>query len=108
MRRAEISAHGVPAAQLDELTRNKSFRLTYRRDYEGPPVSLALPVRTEPYDFEEFPPFLDGLLLEGVQLEALLRQAKLDADDYLGQLITVGNDLVGALTVSAIDQAYEA
>jgi serine/threonine-protein kinase HipA len=58
-----------------------------------------MPVRPEPYRFNGFPPFFDGLLPEGFQLEALLRQAKLDRHDYLGQLLQVGSDMVGSVTV---------
>jgi len=35
-------------------------------------------------------------------LEALLKVLKLDADDYLGQLLILGEDLVGAVTVREI------
>jgi len=59
-----------------------------------------MPVREEPYRFDRFPPFFDGLLPEGWQLEALLRQAKLDRFDFMGQLRIVGHDAVGAVTVS--------
>jgi len=38
-------------------------------------------------------------LFEGIQLEALLSKFKIDADDYLSQIILVGEDLVGAITV---------
>ena len=58
-----------------------------------------MPVREEPYRFNEFPPFFDGLLPEGFQLEALLRQKKLDRDDKFGQLLIVGADTVGAVTI---------
>ena len=62
-------------------------------------MSLTLPVRPAPYEFETFPAFFDGLLPEGLNLEALLKLAKLDAGDCFGQLVTVGGDLVGAVTV---------
>ncbi len=56
-------------------------------------------VRTEPYQYEEFPPVFEGLLPEGVQLDALLRQKKIDRNDLFAQLIAVGEDLVGSITV---------
>ncbi|MFO7654459.1 MAG: HipA N-terminal domain-containing protein [Candidatus Krumholzibacteriia bacterium] len=103
MREASVRVHGEIAAVLAEVERGHRYVLRYVDDYTGPPVSLALPVRPEPYAFDEFPPFFDGLLPEGSQLEALLRRAKLDADDHLGQLLAVGGDLVGAVTVSALE-----
>lgn len=99
MRSATALLHGRPAGTLTEIARNRSYRFKYRPDYEGPPVSLTLPLRSDPYEFDRFPPFFDGLLPEGAQLEALLRTAKIDRDDPMRQLLTVGGDLVGAVTV---------
>ncbi|MQY80452.1 MAG: toxin HipA, partial [Bacteroidetes bacterium] len=56
------------------------------------------------FEFDEFPPFFDGLLPEGFQLEALLKQKKIDRDDLFIQLITVGEDLVGAVTIKESDE----
>ena len=97
MRLANVFVHGLAAATLAE--QEGGFALSYRTGYEGAPVSLALPLRAEAYRFESFPAFFDGLLPEGWQLEALLRSAKLDRDDLFGQLLSVGEDPVGAVTV---------
>lgn len=99
MREALVLVHGRPAAMLHESEDRRRYVLAYDEGYVGPPVSLALPVCPEPHSFDGFPPFFDGLLPEGAQLEALLRAAKLDRRDLLGQLLTVGRDLVGAVTV---------
>ena len=104
MRRARILVHGEAAGILEELERNGKCRFFYLEGYSGPPASLTLPVVAEPYKFEGFPAFLDGLLPEGVQLEALLRQRKIDAHDYFGQLVAVGADLVGAVTVEPLPE----
>lgn len=99
MREARVLVHGRPAARLTEDAARRRYELAYDPGYDGPPVSLALPRRGEPYVFEGFPPFFDGLLPEGAQLEALLRASKLDRNDLLGQLLAVGRDLVGAVSV---------
>ncbi len=99
MRTADVLAHGRPAGRLTEEDPGRAYAFTYAPGYDGPPVSLTLPVRPEPYRFDRFPPFFDGLLPEGWQLEALLRRAKLDRHDRMGQLLTVGADTVGAVTV---------
>jgi serine/threonine-protein kinase HipA len=101
MRRAQVRVNDKPAGMLTQ--HESGYAFAYDDDYEGPPVSLTMPVRKEPFEFDEFPPFFDGLLPEGAQLEALLRQAKLDRGDYLGQLVTVGQDLVGNVTVYPIE-----
>ena len=84
------------------------YAFSYEPGYESTPVSLTMPVRSEPYRFEQFPPFFDGLLPEGWQLEALLKHRKLDRTDYMGQLLAVGGDTVGAVTVVQSDTPAEA
>ena len=97
MRSARVLMHGTLAGRLREEEGGYAF--AYEPDYSGPPISLTLPLRPEPYRFDHFPPFFDGLLPEGWQLEALLRQAKLDRSDLFGQLLAVGEDPVGAASV---------
>jgi len=108
MRRARILVHGSPAALLEEAEAHTSYRLTYLATYDGPPVSLTLPVRTEPYTFTVFPAFFDGLLPEGPQLEGLLRIRKIDRRDLFAQLVAVGGDVVGCVTVEGLDDGEDA
>jgi len=100
-----VFVHGELAAILEEHERGSGYLLQYQADYRGEPVSLTLPVQSTPYTFKRFPPFLDGLLPEGVMLDALLRQKKIDRTDLFSQLLAVGEDLVGAITVQEEDKA---
>lgn len=100
-RRAEICQNGKSAGFLEE-TSDGRWSFTYRDDYSGPPVSLTMPVHRRAFQFTEFPAVFDGLLPEGPQLEALLRKHKIDRHDAFSQLVTVGADLVGSLTVSNV------
>jgi serine/threonine-protein kinase HipA len=102
-RRAAIFQQGRLAGHL-RSTGPVSWAFAYAGGYDGPPVSLTLPVRAEPYDFPEFPAFLEGLLPEGPQLEALLRKHKIDRHDAFRQIVTVGEDLVGSLTVRELPE----
>ena len=61
-----------------------------------------MPVEQKEFEFNEFPPFFDGLLPEGIMLESLLKQKKIDKTDYFSQLIAVGADMVGAVTVEEV------
>ncbi len=99
MRQVDVFVHGKSAGLLQEMEKGKHYRFTYHPGYAGPPVSLTMPVRTEGYSFDRFPPFFDGLLPEGIQLEGLLRVRKIDASDLFSQLAAVGEDMVGAVTV---------
>lgn len=92
-----VCMHNIPCGILSEDQGKYSF--VYKADYQGIPISLRLPIQTEPYYWDHFPPFFDGLLPEGIQLEALLRIQKIDQRDYMSQLLAVGGDMVGAVTV---------
>jgi serine/threonine-protein kinase HipA len=104
MRKARVYNFGIPAGELIEIDRGKKYRFIYFEDYNGPPVSLTMPTKQREYEFNEFPPFFDGLLPEGVQLEALIRQMKIDKHDFFTQLTHVGKDLVGSVTVEEIKE----
>lgn len=99
MRKAEVLMHGLSAGVLEELEHGKRYRFAYLENYQGPPISLTMPADKKEFVFKEFPPFFDGLLPEGVLLEGLLKQRKIDRHDYFSQIAAVGNDLVGAVTV---------
>ena len=99
MRRVEVSMHGIPAGILEEIEVGRKYRFTYLENYQGPAVSLTMPVEEREFIFDRFPPYFDGLLPEGLLLEGLLKHRKIDKYDYLSQLIAVGNELVGAVTV---------
>jgi serine/threonine-protein kinase HipA len=98
MRRAKVYMHGIPAGLLEELADGRNWQFTYFPDYEGPQISLTMPVGEGRFFFNRFPPFFEGLLPEGVMLEGMLRRLKIDRDDYFSQLMATGQDLVGAVT----------
>ncbi len=101
MRKANVFVNDVLAGELQELVQGKHYRFEYLKDYTGPSVSLEMPTEQLTYDYDRFPPFFEGLLPEGIMLEGLLRQTKLDRDDLMGQLIAVGKNLVGNVTIEA-------
>ena len=96
--------HNVAAGVLTE-ERPDRYVFRYHDAYTGPAISLTMPLRKEPYVFNEFPPFFEGLLPEGGQLMGLLSIRKIDQDDYFQQLVATGGDLVGAVTVAPLDHA---
>ena len=101
MKKAYVFVSAIKAGILEELQVGK-YKFTYLDDYSGAPVSLTMPLINQVYEFDAFPPFFEGLLPEGAMLEALLRKYKLDRHDYFGQLIIVGQDVVGAVTLEGI------
>jgi serine/threonine-protein kinase HipA len=102
MRSAKILVSGLEAGILNELDFGKKYRFDYLNSYSGTPVSLTMPLSQLVYEFDSFPPFFDGLLPEGYQLDGLLKFGKIDRNDLFSQLVAVGDDLVGNVTVEEI------
>lgn len=101
MNEARVLVNGIFAGILEKVDENK-YIFVYTEDYQGSPVSLTMPIKNKKYEYEKFPPFFEGLLPEGEMLEALLRKCKLDKKDYFGQLLMVGQDVVGAVTIEEV------
>ena len=102
MRKARVFFDRLPAGVLTEDQGRYVFE--YSPDYKGPSISRTMPREKRCFQFHSFPPFFDGLLPEGVNLEVFLKKTKLDRNDYFAQLLAVGRDLVGAVTVEKWDE----
>ena len=99
MRTASVFVDDQDTGILTELEFGKRFRFQYKEGYSGFPVSVTMPVSHSVYEFDSFPYFFDGLLPEGYQLEGLLKFGKIDRNDLFSQLMAVGNDLIGNVSV---------
>ena len=104
MRKANVYMHGERAGMLIEDKKNEKYRFIYDEEYDGQPISVTMPVEKKEFQYEQFPPFFEGLLPEGVNLEMLLRTKKIDRDDAFSQLMAVGEDTVGAVTVREVKE----
>lgn len=63
-------------------------------------VSLAMPIRPEPYEGDRVLPWLMNLLPEGEPLRAMTRALGAAPEDVLGLIARTGNDLAGALSIA--------
>jgi len=102
MRRAKVYVKVIEAGSLTEIEKGKDYLFEYLDEYKGLEVSRTMPVKAKSFKFDRFPPFFDGLLPEGFQLEGLLKIKKIDRNDYFSQLMAVGGDMVGVVTVKEI------
>lgn len=101
IKKAKIFVNKVLAGMLYEVEKGKKYRFTYLDNYRGASVSLEMPLTQKTYEYDKFPPFFDGILPEGIMLDSLLRSEKIDRYDYLSQLIAVGKNVVGNVTIEA-------
>ena len=104
MRKAKVFVNEREAGILTEIKFGDKYVFEYREGYSGIPVSLTMPVSDMVYEFSSFPPFFEGLLPEGFQLEGLLKFGKVDRNDLFTQLLAVGDDMVGNITVKEVPE----
>jgi len=104
MRKAKVYVKGKEAGTLTEIVQGKEYLFEYLDNYKGLVVSRTMPTKEKGYKFNCFPPFFDGFLPEGTQLDGLLKLRKIDKYDYFSQLVAVGKDMVGAVTVMEAEE----
>lgn len=102
MRTAIVFVHKNRAGVLSEISPTEYY-FEYDDIYKGDSVSLTMPINQRKYCYNSFPPFFDGLLPEGFMLESLLKNSSIKPNDYFSQLIAVGGNLVGAITVELME-----
>ena len=99
MRKARVYVNGKDAGILCEVERGAAYTFEYHDAYAGLEVSRTMLSSRRKYTYDKFPPFFEGLLPEGIQLDGLLKLQKIDRNDLFSQLMAVGEDLVGVVTV---------
>lgn len=101
MRSAEVHLHGQLAGYLRQ--NEDGFTFTYTPQHVQAalvqPVSLTLPVRTQPYVERVLFPFFDGLIPEGWLLDVAERNWKLNPRDRMGLLLACCQDCIGAVSI---------
>ncbi|MEH6823999.1 MAG: HipA N-terminal domain-containing protein [Motiliproteus sp.] len=102
-RKAAIYYNGLLAGQLTEET--DSFEFTYSAEYlaGGTPISFQLPLQEAAFTSPVLPAFFENLVSEGWLLKLQAQQQKIDKNDRFGLLLNNGADLVGAVTIQAIE-----
>jgi serine/threonine-protein kinase HipA len=98
----DVYMHGVIAGLLERRSQAR-LRFTYDEDWvaeERPPLSLSLPVRSQPYDHDDCSPFFEGLLPEGDFLKAIARTLHVSATNPFQLLTELGGECAGAISVA--------
>ena len=73
----------------------------------GVPISISLPLRTEPFNPKETRNYFDGLLPEGFMRRTIAGNIHAGEDDYIAILKELGKECLGAITFqSAVKIRY--
>jgi serine/threonine-protein kinase HipA len=98
----DVYMHGAIAGILERRSQAR-LRFTYDEDWVAearPPLSLSLPVRSQPFDHDECSPFFEGLLPEGDFLKAIARTLHVSATNPFQLLNELGGECAGAISVA--------
>jgi len=100
-RNAVVRLDGERVGMLTEEDRTVGFRYdkTWLQNANAVPISLTLPLRSEPYVTPGLHPFFENLLPEGWLLEISTSKLKISKDDAFGLLVATCADYVGAVEV---------
>lgn len=103
MRRCKVFVHDIEAGTLQEND-TKEYVFTYKENYQGEPVCLAMPVRKEPYRSNHLFPYFFNMLSEGSNRQVQSMLYHIDENDDFGiMLATAQNDTIGAVTVKPME-----
>jgi serine/threonine-protein kinase HipA len=102
VRAGRVSLNGARVGRIDET--ETGTRFVYDPDWlargDSVPISLALPLRAEPYESKGLLPFFENLLPEGWLLEIATSKLKIPKDDAFGLLLATCADCVGAVEIA--------
>ena len=70
---------------------------------DAQPISKTLPLSKDQYFSNSLFPFFDGLIPEGWLLEIAISKWKLKRNDRFGLLLTVCEDVIGAVSVKGVN-----
>ena len=80
-----------------------AYHEAYLKNEKAKPLSLSLPIRTEPYKSDKLFPFFEGLLSEGWLRKIQAETQKIDERDSFRLLIENGKDLIGAVSIERVE-----
>ncbi len=105
MKQAGIYLNKTLAGILTEDENGYTF--VYEKDYlsntDAEPISLTLPLTTQPYNSMTLFPFFDGLIPEGWLLDIAERSWKINRRDRMSLLLSCCKDCIGAVSIVEIN-----
>jgi serine/threonine-protein kinase HipA len=96
---------GRPVGTIEEIDDTTKFKYLpeWLARKDAVPISLTLPLRSEPYISQGLHPFFENLLPEGWLLEVSSKKLKIAKDDPFGLLLATCGDCVGAVEIEPLE-----
>ena len=108
MRQLAVYQNDLLAGILTEQHPGSGYVFAYDKDYlasGGNPVSVTMPLRSEPYEAASLFPFFENMLPEGANRRIICRSLRIDEDDFFGILSALaGGDVIGSVNLKHIGE----
>jgi serine/threonine-protein kinase HipA len=105
---ARVFLDGALVGRLEELA-DRSTAFTYDQAWlrrtDAVPVSVTMPLRSEPFEHRHLLPFFANLLPEGWLLELSVTKLRVSRDDLFGLLLATCRDCVGAVEIRPLEES---
>lgn len=80
-----------------------TYDANYLKSNKAEPISLTLPLTTEPYYSKVMIPFFDGLIPEGWLLDIAEKNWKINQRDRMSLLLACCKDCIGRVSIIPIN-----
>lgn len=80
------------------------YDTNYLASSAAEPVSLTLPLSSQPYESHVLFPFFDGLIPEGWLLDVAIRNTDISILDRMSLLLLCCKDCIGAVSVVPVNE----
>jgi HipA-like protein len=104
---AQVLYNDRPAGILTKV--GNSYRFTYNEVYLTAagcrPITITMPLRSEPYESDTLFPVFINMLSEGANKRMQCRMLKIDENDYFSLLLaTTKDDSIGPINIKVINE----
>ena len=101
---ARVLLSGKPVGVIEETDGSTIFTYSpgWLARHDALPISLTMPLRSEPYISRGLHPFFENLLPEGWLLEVSSKTLKVSKEDPFGLLLATCGDCVGAVEIESL------
>ncbi|MBP3256670.1 MAG: HipA N-terminal domain-containing protein [Bacteroidales bacterium] len=108
MRQLAVYQNHFLAGILTERNPGRGYVFEYDRNYlasGGNPISVTLPLRSEPFEADALFPFFENMIPEGANRRLFCRSRRIDENDYFGILSALaGKDVIGSVSLRQVEE----
>ncbi len=107
MRQLAVYQNDRLAGILTERNPGNGYSFVYDKEFLASgayPISVTMPLRSEPYEAASLFPFFENMIPEGANRRMLCRARRIDESDFFGILSAfAGEDVIGSVSVKKLD-----